>query len=156
MVKTQVAWQAKWVSLFLSFSCESLRTLWQHTAEYLSHSAYHSWNVSWCFKWLGHLSCMVRWRNVRLHRQEERRRDDMMRGFKSGGKVERHRCMCTCTVMYINHILLIYVSGKSHLPYVTIIHSDSHPFLQFLSSSAVVFLSLQLCSDRQSAVMLIS
>lgn len=101
-------------------------------------------------------SCMVRWRNVRLHRQEERRRDEMMRGFKNGGKVERHRCVCTCTVMYINHILLIYISGKSHLPYVTIIHSDSHPFLQFLSSSTVVFLSLQLCSDRQSAVMLIS
>lgn len=42
MVKTQVPWQAKWVSLFLSFSCESRRTLWQHTAEYLSYSVYHS------------------------------------------------------------------------------------------------------------------
>lgn len=38
MVKTQVAWQAKWVSLFVSFSCESLRTLWQQAAEYLSRS----------------------------------------------------------------------------------------------------------------------
>lgn len=129
MVKTQVAWQAKWVSLFLGFSCESLRTLWQHAAEYLSHSVYHNWNVSWCFKWLGHLSCMVRWRNVRLHREERRGGDE--RGIK---RVKRHRCVCVCVhvwvcaIMYINHIVLISMSGNFHLPYVTIIHSDFHLF----------------------------
>lgn len=93
MVKTQVARRAKWVSLFLSFSYESLRTLWQHTAEYLSHSVYHSCNVSWCFKWLGHLSCMVRWRNVRLHGGEKRRWWKAQQGMKRG---ERHRCVRVC------------------------------------------------------------
>lgn len=41
MVKTQVVQPAKWASLFLSFSSESRRTLWQHAAEYLSHSVYY-------------------------------------------------------------------------------------------------------------------
>lgn len=148
MVKTQVVWQTKWASLFLSFPCESRRTLWRHTAEYLSHSVYYSWNVSRCFKWLGHLSCMVRWRNVRLHRREER----WWKDWREEGKVEggaRARAWM-CTIMYINRILLISRSGNFHLHYVTIIHSDFH-LSPFLFCSTVAFLSRHSCSYRQSA-----
>lgn len=132
MVKTQVANWAKWISPFLSFSYESLRTLWQHTAEYLSHSVYHSWNVSWCFKWLEHLSCMVRWRNVRPHRGEERRGDEKIRETQVFVCVFVCVCAWMCTIMYINHILLISVSGF-HLPYVPIIHSDFHQSIRLFS-----------------------
>lgn len=118
MVETQKAQKAKWGSHFLSFSCDSLRTLQQHAAEYLSHSVYHSWNVSWCFKWLGHLSCMVRRGRVGLHREGE-----MVKGSKRGG-IERRgtgvcACVCAhawmCIIVCINHILHILSSGNSSM-----------------------------------------
>lgn len=150
MVKTKVAWQAKWVSLFLSFSCEPLRTLRLHAGEYLSHSVDHGWNVSRCFKWLQHLSYMVRWRNVRLHRGKEGRwwKD------KRGGEEWRGTGVCVharvCTSMYNDRITLMSVSGNFHLQYVTIIHSDFP--LPVVSSSTVSFPCFHSPSDRQTAI----
>lgn len=83
-----------------------------------------------CFRRLGHSSCMLRGSDDRLHRVAEMMKDSQTAGRAQGGTgVGAYAPVCTIT--YINHILLISVSGNFHLACVTIIHSNPHLFSCF-------------------------